>query len=173
MDNEEESIWPIRIPGTRKASNPQESFLRDRWSRPRAPISFEEEEKLTKDHFKDETDINNIVARWLKTGIPPEALARGEARYMDFTSVDDYLHMQEKLADVRSEFQLLPHEMRAEFDNDVSNLIEFLSDPGNHAEAREMGLMAPADQAEPDPAPPPPDPAPSPPDPEPSEPSSE
>lgn len=122
-----------------------ENKVRTIWDRPKSRIDFSDAERITKQSFKEESDINTIVARWLKTGIPPSAIADNmeRARYMDFDNVDDYLDMQERVASVNSNFELLPADIRTMFNNEASELIEFLSDPANQAAAAELGFADP------------------------------
>lgn len=131
--------------------------VRNHHSRVKQKLSFGEEVSRTKQQFKDDADINNIVARWLQTGVDPAMIQRGEARYADFTTVDDYLTMQYKLAGVRSDFELLPGPVRFEFDNDPAKLIEYLADPANTAEAIKRGLLPKPNEAEVLPSPPAPE----------------
>lgn len=46
-------------------------------------IVINEDEKLTQDDFGNETDINNIVERFTRTGIMPSG--RGPGEYLDCT----------------------------------------------------------------------------------------
>lgn len=70
---------------------------------------------LTKQEFKDETDINNIINRFLKTGEPP-AMAIPE-HFVDATTQLTYLEMQERLAEANANFYQLPPNIRAEYLN--------------------------------------------------------
>lgn len=140
-----------------EGNRPEE--VRDVWSRPKSRLDFSHEEKVTKDSFKKDSDINVIVARWLKSGVPPDSMRNGEARYLDFSNVEDYQVMQNRIAGVRSEFEMMPSSIRTFFQNDPANMIEWLSIEENREEAVEMGLLPPSPPApEQPPAGPPPAP---------------
>jgi len=92
----------------------------------------------TKQSFKDEVNINTIVKRGLDRVEPNPSR---KPRYGDFTTGGDYQEMMNATAEAQSDFQLLPSGIRATFDNDVANMLDFLSDPANKKEAIEMGLI--------------------------------
>lgn len=97
-----------------------------------------EGESLTKQAFKDECDINRIVRRFIKTGQIPRG--RPGAAFGDFTGVGDFQAMQNKVLAARVAFMQLPAAVRARFGNDPAQLIEFLGDKANQAEAVRLGL---------------------------------
>lgn len=89
-----------------------------------------------KQEFLEESDINTLVKRFLKTGQMPEPVA---GRYADFTQVEDYQEVMNRIINFENEFMSLPAEMRKRFDNDPANLIEFLAKSPD--EARKLGLL--------------------------------
>ncbi|WP_445772212.1 hypothetical protein [Rheinheimera sp.] len=95
---------------------------------------------LTKQSFKDECDINNIMARMQATGVV-EHLNRYQGTYGDFTDAPtDYQSAIQAVLDARSMFQTVPAKIRAQFGNDPGAFLSFVQDPSNHAELVNMGL---------------------------------
>lgn len=108
-------------------------------------VSFESDEpSMTKQSFKDECDINVIMRRYEASGILPIPQA-GEPRYADLTTSSDFQAAMMEVAAARTAFAELPARIRDRFDNDPARLLEFLDDPRNVEEGRELGLYAPED----------------------------
>lgn len=95
----------------------------------------------TQQNFKDECDINVLMARYEKTGILPMS-QKGEPAYLDVTGIEFRTSM-EILATARSAFAQLPAHLRARFDNDPAKLLDFVHDPDNRDEAARLGLLKP------------------------------
>lgn len=104
----------------------------------------------TKQSFKDESDINNIMARYNKTGVL-EYTARYQPRYADVTGADFTSSMQ-KVALAKSMFNALPAFVRDRFSNDPARFLEFVQNPANEAEAIELGLLKKGAESPPQPA---------------------
>jgi phage internal scaffolding protein len=98
-----------------------------------------EEPTLAQQHFKDECDINTILEKFSITGILPEAPL--SPRYGDFSGISDYHTAMNRVLAVKDEFESLPAQIRARFNNDPTELIEFLNDDNNRPEAEELGLV--------------------------------
>jgi phage internal scaffolding protein len=92
-------------------------------------------------HHKDECDINVIVKRFGITGKMP--INQSEARYGDFTDADDYHTALNKIIAAEDDFMALPADIRASFDNNPADLIQFLNNPANKTEAEKLGLLKP------------------------------
>lgn len=101
-------------------------------------IAFTQPSKAVQSE-KNNVDINTIVKRYKKTGLLP-VLDRKQL-YGDFSNSEDFLTLQNKIANVRSDFERLPSAMRERFSNDPGQLIDFLADPANVKEAVEMKLL--------------------------------
>jgi len=98
-----------------------------------------EDATRTQQHFKDETDINNILRMFNITGqLPKKALT---PQYGDFTGIGDYHGALNAVIAAEGEFMTLPAALRARFDNDPQELIEFLNNPENKDEALALGLV--------------------------------
>lgn len=95
---------------------------------------------LTQQSGKDECDINFIVER-AKRGAALPVNPR-EPFYGDFTQVPTDL--RECLVEVKkaeSAFMSLDAQVRRRFENDPAQLLDFLNDPNNRAEAISLGLV--------------------------------
>jgi len=98
-----------------------------------------EEPSLAQQHHKDECDINNILRQFNITGLLPESPL--SPRYGDFTGIGDYHTAMNRVIAAQDEFEALPAQIRARFDNDPAQLIEFLENSDNRPEAEELGLV--------------------------------
>jgi phage internal scaffolding protein len=96
------------------------------------------EPTLAKQEFKDDADINNIMYKFGVTGELPQV--PGSA-YGDFSSTMSYHDMQNTIIAAQNAFKTLPASVRATFDNDPANVIDFLNDPANRDKAIELGLV--------------------------------
>ncbi len=100
----------------------------------------------TKQAFKDECDIEKIMARAEKAGTISH-LEKFEGVYADFSDFDFFTQTQ-KLTRGREIFDELPAELRREFDQSPAKFFEFVNDPSNVAELRKKlpALAAPGTQ---------------------------
>lgn len=135
----------------------------------RTPFTFEinyrvsEETQLgferpsrTKQSYAEDADINNIVARFLKTGQLPENIRTGGWVSSDFTKApENYMQAMRLVIDAREQFMSLPAKLRDKFKNDPHQLEEWLSDPDNLEDSYKYGLRVrpnvnvPAEEAKP------------------------
>ncbi len=119
----------------------------------------------TKQSFKRETDINVIVARFVKTGmISPEAMAKRQATFADVSLIGDFQECQNQIRDAHAAFMTLTPEIRSRFSNQPAELLDFMGKEENRAEAIELGIIAKPVETTPPapPEPPTPDPEPEP-----------
>lgn len=98
-------------------------------------------EIMTIQSEKDSCDINLIVAKYKKTGLMTN-WRKDPPRYGDFSSSVDYHDSLLRAQNAQDDFMLLPASIRTRFNNDPGELIDFLSDSNNRAEAIELGLVA-------------------------------
>jgi len=108
------------------------------------------EPSMAKQSFKDECDINNIMARFEKTGLVDHVNTH-QGDYGDFTGAWDYHSSYNQILAAQAAFESLPAKMRARFGNQPGQFLEFVDDPENEDEMREMGLIpsvAPKEQPE-------------------------
>jgi len=93
---------------------------------------------LTKQNHKQECDINDIVARHLKTGVYTHENKK-IPQYGDFSSLDFQSSMN-IVAEANSMFENLPAKVRSRFENDPAQLLSFIEDENNLEEMYELGL---------------------------------
>jgi len=96
---------------------------------------------LTEQNHKDETDINNIVRKYNKTGLI-DHLNQFEKQYGDMTGYD-YQEAMNTVAAANTMFEGLPSSIRNKFDNDPAKFINFVDDEANADKLVEMGLVKP------------------------------
>ncbi len=102
--------------------------------------------------FKEECDINNIMKKYIRTGLVTHVAANA-GRFADVSEVGSYQEAIQRVRDTGKFFLGLPVALRAEFENDPAVFLDFISDPRNAAEIEVMGL---SEVLEPDVAPVPP-----------------
>ena len=81
----------------------------------------------TQQSFKDETDINAIMAKYQKTGLIDHVNEHG-AHYGDQPQAEDFHAAMNMVASTSSMFEELPSSTREQFDNDPAQFLEYLSD---------------------------------------------
>lgn len=97
---------------------------------------------MTQQQFKDECDINRIMDRYLRTGVLSDPLQqRQPGTYGDFSELGDYMEHMNKVVEAREMFEALPAKVRERFANNPANMIEFVMDSDNRAEAIKLGLL--------------------------------
>lgn len=100
---------------------------------------------LTQQHFKDEADINKIIARYNRTGVlvDPSVPRSGSAMFGDFSDIQDFQSAQNAICAATEAFGELDSRLRRRFNNDPGQLIAFLDDPKNYEEGVKLGLFVP------------------------------
>lgn len=106
------------------------------------------EPSMTEQHFKDECDINNIIAQYEATGVMPQ----GDRKPMfgDFDKFpQDLMSSRQMFDEATARFMELPSRLRKQFDNDPTKLLGWLQDPSNYEQAVEYGLLEKVAQKQP------------------------
>ncbi len=103
----------------------------------RQQIHFPEQGR-TKQAMQAECDINNIMAKFQKTGVI-DFVNKHSPQFGDATGIE-FQDAMEKVAKSREMFAELPSKVRKRFDNDPAQFLDFVNDPENEAEARVLGL---------------------------------
>jgi len=124
---------------------------------PKIKVVVECPKGRTEQSFTRECDINNIMARYVKTGNLDHAKSYEEF-YGDSTSIELHEALNIiKTAD--SMFNELPAKTRERFKNDPGEFLDFVQDEKNHQEMYDLGLATKPptpviqEPAEPDPPP--------------------
>ena len=118
--------------------------IHSRYNLPSNPGYKNDEPSMTQQQFKDEADINNIMARYQKTGVLVDPLTQVTRKPMfdDFSELGDFRDHQQAVIDAQEMFMQLPSRLRARFGNDPAELLQWLSNSANKDEAIELGLMS-------------------------------
>lgn len=97
----------------------------------------------TQQNFRDECDINHIMAKYEKTGflVDPLHAATRTPLFGDFTAIPDFQTAQNIIREGVEIFEALPARIRKIFDNDPAVFSEFMSNRDNLDSALEMGLV--------------------------------
>lgn len=106
-------------------------------SRPK--ITCDQSKDPTQQDMKESCDINNIVKKFMRTGELPQG--RGVPQYGDFASVHDFESSMNIVVNARRQFDAMPSDIRARFNNDPSMLLKFVSDASNVDEAVRLGIL--------------------------------
>lgn len=139
-----------------KEKNPNcEVKLRDNGS---ISISLKCKDKSkTMQEFKDEVNINNIMAKYKKNGVVSHIM-KDQPMFDDVSETMTYREALQLQITAKENFMQLPSKVRARFKNDPADLMDFLNDSQNFDEAVKLGLVEkpeiPVSVAEPIKAPP-------------------
>lgn len=96
----------------------------------------------TSQEFREDADINVLMARYVKTGVLPVHTDR-QPFYVDADALPSFQTMQNVLIEAREAFMALPSRVRERFMNDPARFVEFATDEKNIDELRSMGLLSP------------------------------
>lgn len=97
------------------------------------------DESLAQQQFLEESDINYIAERFLRTGEMPQVLNLPTPG--DFSGIFDFQTAMNTIAEAKQEFMRLPAKIRSRFENDPGKLLEFVNDPDNFDEAVKLGFI--------------------------------
>jgi len=96
------------------------------------------EDAVTQQCFKDECDINILLAKFAVTGQLPENVR--VPQYVDFEEAFDFQSSMNVIRAAEEAFNAMPAEVRDRFQNDPGRFLEFANDASNYDEALKMGL---------------------------------
>lgn len=100
------------------------------------------QDEPAKQSFKDECDINKIMAKFQRTGVINH-YAKHAPEYGDASPIE-YLDALQTVATANEMFAELPSSVRKRFSNSPEEFLEFVQNPENLDECRKMGLANPA-----------------------------
>lgn len=111
--------------------------------RPHAHVyAPEDPEVITKQEFKDECDIHNILAQYKRTGIVTH-VQNAAPRFEDLPDDIDYQFALNTVIAADDAFMALPASVRAEYNNDPGELLDALHKPENEDKFIKLGLIKP------------------------------
>lgn len=100
---------------------------------------------MTRQEFQDECDVNILMAKYEKQGLPFGPNSMREPMYYDFTIMPtDLQSAMNIMMDAEEAFMSLPAKARLEFGNDPVQFVEFASKSSSLDKMREWGLAPPA-----------------------------
>lgn len=102
---------------------------------------------LTKQSFREESDINRIVGRYSPTLFARARFScagvdTSDVGVVDNTQFADFHDLQNRLVALSASFGTLPVRIRERFSNDPRRLLMFVSDERNFDEGVALGLFA-------------------------------
>lgn len=108
--------------------------------RVRESIDFPEGSSRTKQSFAEETNINNIMAKFEKTALL-EHVTEHQGEYGNYINVPQDFHAaMNQVMDANQMFMTLPAKLREGFDNDPAKFIDFVEN-ASEDELREADLL--------------------------------
>lgn len=101
-------------------------------------VGFSEPSR-TKQSFKEECDINNVMKKFERTGILPD-LIKSNPQYGDFSDPLDFQESSNIVAHANEQFAALSAKIRDRFGNSPQAFLEFATNPENEREMVRLGL---------------------------------
>lgn len=130
-------------PSNRTKLFPSSSPITSQFStKSRVSLTFPDRSPFTRQEFRDESDINTIMGRYLRTGELPHVNLIAP-QYFDSEGVDFQAHMQ-VIAEAKTLFARLPSAIRSQFYNDPAHFVDYCSNPANRVDLAHMGLLSPS-----------------------------
>lgn len=114
--------------------------IRSAFDGSRNPVIYSSDlPSMTRQSFKEESDINFIIRQYLKSGAETH-LQKFQGQYGDFMDIDYHTAMNAvTMADEM--FETVPADIRNRFGNDPGAFLEFVSNEDNKAELQKLGLI--------------------------------
>jgi len=105
----------------------------------------------TQQQFKDQCDVNKIIAKFKRTGSVTHLKNVQEGVYADLSQLPSLQEAENAVIAAQQAFEAVPALTRQRFGNDPKLFVDFLSDPKNDEEAIKMGLKVKVKTPDPDP----------------------
>ena len=99
------------------------------------------EPSMTHQSFQEECDINTLIMRFGLGGALP--VGQRAPTYGDFSGVSDYQQALNAIISADEAFMTMPANVRARFQNDAAQFVDFCSKEENREEAVKLGLVLP------------------------------
>lgn len=96
---------------------------------------------MTKQSFQEETNINNILRKYDRETLEAQAL-QNPGRFLDLPSGLDYQKALNMAINAKASFDALPGTIRAMFENNAEDFLEFMENPENEEEIISLGLRS-------------------------------
>lgn len=99
----------------------------------------------TQQQFADQCDVNKIIERHDRTG-ELTWVNKNPGVFGDFSEITDYQESLNTVIQAESTFMSLDAKLRARFENDPAQLLDFMHDPRNYDEGVKLGIYKPREQ---------------------------
>lgn len=99
-----------------------------------------QEPSRTQQQFKETSDINLIMKKYQK-GEAITHLNHRQGVYGDFSEIKNYQKSLQTVIDAERQFLTLPSAVRAKFENNPQQLLDFIKDDNNYEESIKLGLI--------------------------------
>jgi phage internal scaffolding protein len=97
-------------------------------------------DSMTQQSFKNECDINFILSKYQKTGLV-DHVNTYQGNYSDVSNVPSYQEALHIVESAHTAFESLPSSIRKRFSNNPQDFLDFVHNPDNLEEMKEMGLI--------------------------------
>lgn len=101
-------------------------------------ITINKDPSMTDEQFQKDTDVNNIIRKYVKTG-QVSHIAKNPGQYADVSELPDLHDGLLKIKQAKLAFEQLPQKVR-EVAKSPMGLVKYLSDPKNDEQAVKLGL---------------------------------
>ncbi|AXH75546.1 MAG: internal scaffolding protein [Microviridae sp.] len=101
---------------------------------------------MTKQSFKDVSDINVIMAKYVRTGVI-ESVSGRVAKFGDFSNIGDFHSAMNRVSAAQEAFMDLPAKIRDYCRNDPGEFLDLISDSARRSELEALGLVKPLEKA--------------------------
>ena len=100
-----------------------------------------ETETRTQQQFKDECDINKLMAKFGVTGEIPQNIR--PPMQEEYEGIFDFQSAMNVIREAQEAFMQMPSGVRARFQNNPAVFTDYFQDPENRLEAEKLGLVIP------------------------------
>lgn len=115
-------------------------FLRhDSATHPRPTVDCSNDVVLVEQSHKKECDMHHIMRKFRETGVLNH-VKEYEGKYMDMADPISFQEAMNTVTQAQQMFDSVPSHIRKRFGNDPVAYLEFVQNPDNLPELREMGL---------------------------------
>lgn len=102
-------------------------------------LSLDPENDPCQQHFREEVKINNIIAKYNKTGIISH-VAKTRKVFGEFRDLADGIQDLDKVVKAQQAFDTLPPPLKKEF-GDIKGFFEYLGNEKNHDQLVQWGIF--------------------------------
>lgn len=110
--------------------------------------TYNSEPSLADQSYKEEVDVNRILAKYIKSG-DETLLQKRQGQYADISNIQDLQTSLSQVQEAQEAFETLPAELRRKLNHSPVEFINYLQNPANDAEAIELGLKVKKVQSQP------------------------